>query len=157
MLKHASFQNRNRTQGFTLIEVMITVAIVAIVATIAVPAYTSYITSSRRTDAIKAINIAANMLENCKNNSVARNYAGCLTLDGSDNILGLDTKYYDVKVTVSDLSPTLVDLAYVLSATPKSGSGQAKDIKCAKFLLDQKGVYSAQDSGGSASTGCWKQ
>ena len=44
-----------RSQGFTLIEVMITVAIIAILSAIALPAYTQYVTRSRITEAIAGL------------------------------------------------------------------------------------------------------
>lgn len=52
-MKHAK---RNGTDsGFTLIELMITVAIVAILAAIAVPAYSKYVLRAGRTEAISAL------------------------------------------------------------------------------------------------------
>lgn len=44
-----------REQGFTLIEVMITVAIVAILAAIAVPSYTEYVMRARITEAVSQL------------------------------------------------------------------------------------------------------
>jgi type IV pilus assembly protein PilE len=50
-------------RGFTLIEVMITVAIVAILSAIAVPAYTAYIQRARVPPALDALNALATRLE----------------------------------------------------------------------------------------------
>lgn len=44
-----------RQQGFTLIEVMITVAIVAILAAIALPSYSEYVRRARITDAVSVL------------------------------------------------------------------------------------------------------
>lgn len=52
-----------RARGFTLIEVMITVAIVAILSAIALPAYTAYIQRSRVPAALDALSALATRLE----------------------------------------------------------------------------------------------
>jgi type IV pilus assembly protein PilE len=52
-----------RARGFTLIEVMITVAIVAILSAIALPAYTAYVQRSRVPAALDALSSLATRLE----------------------------------------------------------------------------------------------
>ena len=45
-------QTSNRSQGFSLIELMIAVVIVGILAAIAIPMYSDYVTRSRRADTL---------------------------------------------------------------------------------------------------------
>ncbi|MEY2873766.1 MAG: hypothetical protein RLZZ373_1137, partial [Pseudomonadota bacterium] len=54
---------RARTRGFTLMELMIAVAVVGILAGAAVPSYREHIASSRRTDAKSALMAIAQLME----------------------------------------------------------------------------------------------
>lgn len=101
-----------RTAGFTLIELMIVVAIVGILAAIAYPSYASYVQKSHRVDAQGVLLEAAQFME--RHFTVNNTY---LLADGSNNTLPssltsrVSTRY---TVTVSAQSAT----SYTLQAAP---------------------------------------
>lgn len=119
---------RARASGFTLIEILIAVAIVGIIASIAVPSYTAYVTDARRTDGHVALRAAAQSLERCRTETFT--YSGC-DISGYANS---DSGYYDV--TLGGESAT----AYTLTATAVTGRSQSGDTPCVTMTIDQTGA-----------------
>jgi len=68
---------RERTYGFTLIELMIVVAIVAILVAIALPAYNEQVRKSRRSDAYSAVGGLQLRLEKWRADCPSYASAGC--------------------------------------------------------------------------------
>lgn len=112
-----------RTQGFTLIELMIVVAIIAILAAIAYPSYTQYKIRTNRADVQKEmINIAQQMSAYKVANGT---YAGAKV----NTIYGLTT-YSQGSTAIYDLtfSPeTTTASEWVLIAKPRTGTIQDKN------------------------------
>lgn len=136
-----------KKRGFTLIELMIALAIVAILAAIAYPSYRRSVMKSRRSDAEVALRQTAQQLERCYTNFGTYDSSSCPVSDGSK-----DTSpegYYQVNVTATATT-------YQLTAAPTTKGAQNKDTECAKFTLDQTGSKTASDnSGGDTTNTCW--
>lgn len=126
---------RRRQAGFTLIEVMIAVAVVAILAAIAYPSYIRYVTESRRTEAKAILMETAGRLERCY--TVSSDYTGCVTFP-----VDSENEVYEVSAT------TLTASTYTLSAVPQ-GAQATRDTECGTFTLTQTGARGAGDSD------CW--
>ena len=130
---------RRSNRGFTLIEIMIVIAIIGIVITIGYPSLTEYVKKGRRTEAAGLLSEQAQILERyySKNNV----YTNATGLSGGND-------YYTIV-------PTLTDQTFLLTATRKAGSAMATD-KCGNFTLTNTGVRGmANAASGLATKDCW--
>src|ERR1700743_2088992 len=136
-------------RGFTLIELMLTVAIVAILGTIAMASYTSQIQKSRRTDARSAVLDLAGREE--KLFSTVNAYSGTPSDLGYGAVgdifpITVGGGYYQVSVTV----PT-PPISFQVTAT--AIGSQANDTKCSTLSIDQLG--SQTSTGSETASTCW--
>lgn len=139
----------NKNRGFTLMELMIVVAVIGILAAIALPSYWNSVMKSRRTTAQTALLDLASREERYYTANNA--YTSDLTLLGfpaGTSVAVPDNSsnhYYDVSVTV----PTNA-ASFSLQAAP--AGTQAKDTACATFTYNSSGVRGIT---GNSTTPCW--
>jgi type IV pilus assembly protein PilE len=125
-----------RTPGFTLIELMIVVAIIGVLAAIAVPAYTDYVKKGKRSDA-KAALLEAQLAE--------EKYRANHTDYGTLADIGVSATSPDGYYTIADVG-TPDSTTYSITAAPTFS-----DSECGTFAINQDGAYYT----GYASATCW--
>ena len=130
--------------GFTLIELMIVVAIIGILAAIALPQYSDYVTRSRRIDGQSTLLQVAQELERCYTQFSAYDNDSCSVVEASAVSQASPEDYY--LVTASTLSAS----TFTLTATPQNA--QASDTDCTTLTLTHLGVQGAT---GADTSKCW--
>ena len=142
---HASItaSQLSEEKGFTLIELMITVAIVAIIAAVALPAYNSEVRKTRRSDAMTTLSQDQTVIERCYAANFTYAVPPC-TAPSATSLQG----YYTI-------SSTITATTYALTAT--ATGPQVADTTCSTMSVNQANVQSATNSSGTAQTGCWTQ
>lgn len=114
---------RRSNRGFTLIEIMIVIAIIGIVITIGYPSLTEYMKKGRRADAAGLLTEQAQILERFYSKSNL--YTGATGLSTGND-------FYTITSTIADQT-------FTLTAIRKPGSSMATD-KCGDFTISNTGA-----------------
>ena len=140
----------SNVKGFTLIELMIVVAIIGILASIALPNYNRYVLQSRRTIAINALLDLAG--KQARYYTIGNTYTGSLLTLGyaNDPMLVSDAAnpFYSLSVV-----PGSTANSFTLQAVPQNA--QVNDTECGTFKITQLGQKTV--TGTSSAASCWKQ
>lgn len=160
---------RSRTAGFTLVELLVAVAILGILAAVAMASYQDHVASAKRAAAKAVLVESGNWLERQYTVNGCYNYASpanCASQSGTATALpgplsksprDGDRESYRVSVAFANSGQT-----YTLSATPCGNGGCTAgqndgftDAKCNVLSLDSLGTQG--ESGSWSAADCWQR
>jgi len=164
MYRQEAIAFRKKQQGFTLMEMMIVVAIVGILTSIAIPMYRDHVLKAHRTDAESFMMQVANKEEQImldmrsyapvsgSNANFANAPASPATATSGVNLPVPVHVDLDYDLTVSTNAAGTSPPSYLITATPKAAQQQG-DTRCNVLTLNQAGTKTA--SGPGTATTCW--
>ena len=153
-------------KGFTLLELLIVIAIIAIIVAIAIPNYTRYVVRAQRVEARNALQAIAQQID--QNYRVTRDYSkltngntlsnATISSWGFANIPSNTNKRYEISFVPNSVTPT----GYTLQAQAIGKQAQ-RDKDCAYFFYNQSGTKMASKTAATPPSGsrdetslqCW--
>ncbi|MCK5894895.1 MAG: prepilin-type N-terminal cleavage/methylation domain-containing protein [Endozoicomonadaceae bacterium] len=152
-------------QGYTLIEILVSLVIVALLASLAIPSYYSYVKVSHRMDAhttLLNIQVLQEMWMNRTNEYT----------DDVTNLIGVDTSpedHYSIRIayvlapinnyhcpSMRSPSSSPNKLVYTIMATPKAGGSQVDDTDCTCIYITSTGLKGSNSNRFTANAlDCW--
>ena len=130
-----TYTNKRRLAGFTLIEVMVVVAVIGILAAVALPSYQDYIRRGKRADAQALLQSAAFAQERYRlNNASYASSPGDLTGVCADTADPCESQEENYTLSISGATAT----GFTLTATAVSASQQA-DSGCTSIVYTKTG------------------
>ncbi len=140
---------RNKIRGFTLIELMVVVAIVGLLATISYPTYVEYVAKSNRTEGQRELLRIANLME--QRFLDTRIYTPNLLLLGLNADPYITTErggggHYSISAAIANNGTTFTLTAVAL------GHQASIDSACATLTVNETGARTP-----AATTGCWER
>ncbi|MDO3384879.1 type IV pilin protein [Gilvimarinus sp. SDUM040013] len=124
----------HKNKGFTMIEILIVVAILGIISAIAYPSYMESVRKSNRADAKATLNHVSQQLHRCYSRDFK--YSGCAAASSTTQS---GEEFYSINVATTDSTFTVTATA--------TGAPQDKDTDCLTFTIDHLGAKTSTTDG----------
>ena len=137
--------NKKAQKGFTLIELMVVVAIIGILARIAYPNYTDYVKRGKAAEATSTLaNLKSRMEQYFQDNKTYADIVGPPAFTAPCSPTAGSTKYFTYSCTTQNAT------TFVITAAPVAGQGMTGFA----FSVDQANAKTSTFDGTTGST-CW--